>query len=90
MLTVFSFIDSVFSRKVFNSGQRESNLSNSISWALLIAKFMLSKRSEIFCSIFYLRHFIVMALTYRFVFHSGLYLIRCDLQAEFYVLHMNF
>ena len=41
---------------------------------------------------FYLRHFIfiVMALTYRFVFHSGLILIRCDLQTEIHVFAYEF
>ena len=31
-----------------------------------------------------------MALTYRFVFHSGLILIRCDLQTEIHVFAYEF
>ena len=77
----FSFYYAVFSREKVLILVKKSNLWNSISWAFYVRTFTL-KKSEIFCPMFYSRQFVVVALMYRFVFHSDLILIRCDLQTE--------
>ena len=79
----------VFSREKVLILVKKSNLSNSVSWAFYVRIFT-KIRSEIFYSMFYSRHFIVVALTYRFVFHSDLILIRCDLQTEIHVFAYEF